>query len=385
MAQRLCAGILICFLFIDMLINKNSSVFLKGFTQLEKIVNNILAMKVGIFTKKLLYLKQKNLGIFLKGFTLIEALIVIAIIALLSVYYVANLRPDKLDSLRMDSTRLAADIRYIRNMAATRAVYNGSFPSGGYGILLKNGDGINIKSYYKLYAGTESNVLKTVYLADPAFRLVDSNSLLERSAAIQDQNQKKFAFVSENNISVNGLVLSPTGDYQIEIYYDFEENGQDYYYLAKLDLGRQTADDFIWSNIAVTYETDTPDCGNKIIESGEVCEPVDVAGNFNSNCTPQCQLNICGDGYILGSEQCELNQNNTRGLYCSINYWCKNCLTPGGNNTCISFDANGNAQTGASCCGALPVSDFRNYNCMNCVLVTNTCPSVCPDPGDIEG
>lgn len=347
MAQRLCAGILICFLFIDMLINKNSSVFLKGFT-------------------------------------LIEALIVIAIIALLSVYYVANLRPDKLDSLRMDSTRLAADIRYIRNMAATRAVYNGSFPSGGYGILLKNGNGINIKSYYKLYAGTEANVLKTVYLADPAFRLVDSNSL-ERSAAIQDQNQKKFAFVSENNISVNGLVLSPIGEYQIEIYYDFEENGQDYYYLAKLDLGRQTADDFIWSNIAVTYETDTPECGNKIVESGEACEPIDVAGNFNSNCTPQCQLNICGDGYILGSEQCELNQNNTRGLYCSINYWCKNCLTPGGNNTCISFDANGNAQTGASCCGALPVSDFRNYNCMNCVLVTNTCPSVCPDPGDIEG
>jgi prepilin-type N-terminal cleavage/methylation domain-containing protein len=62
---------------------KNSSVFLSGFTRLEKLIHAILISKVSRVTQKLLYLKKKNSSVFLTGFTLIEVLIVVAIMLIL--------------------------------------------------------------------------------------------------------------------------------------------------------------------------------------------------------------------------------------------------------------------------------------------------------------
>jgi prepilin-type N-terminal cleavage/methylation domain-containing protein len=330
-----------------------------------------------------------------KAFTLIEALVVIAIIATLSVFYVLNLRSNTLDLLRMDSARLAADIRYVRSMAASRAVYNNTtFPTGGYGIRFKNGAGAT-KSYYQLYAGDENNIIKTVELANVAFRLVDSNAV-PRAVAIDDPNFKKFAFLSENSIYTSGLEINAAGDYQVEIYYDFikliDGAPKNYYYIAKLNLGRKTADDFVWSNLSVTYETNTPVCGNVIVESGEDCEPL-VDGVRNPNCLPPaagetlaCHDNSCGDGFVAGGEECEKNSLPTSiGLTCSA-YWCYSCssLAPQsqGVGGCSVVNADGSITSHTSCCGG--TDNFREtWNCVRCTKITYGCLSACPD-GELE-
>jgi prepilin-type N-terminal cleavage/methylation domain-containing protein len=361
MAGRLYSGILIYFHFINMSIKKNSS-----------------------FSTA--------------GFTLLEALIVIAIIGLMSVFYVANLRPDTLELLRMDSTRLAADIRYIRSMSASRAIYNNTFPTGGYGILFKNGDGSSSKSYYQLYAGSAGDIIKTVELSNVAFRLVDSNSRLLKEDAIDDQGFKNFRFVSENSVYTNDLVMSADGDYQIEIYYDFTKGTDDYYYIAKLNIGRKTADDFVWSNLATTYDTNTPVCGNGVVESGEACEPV-ADGVVNVNCLPVsagntlgCSFNSCGDGYILGSEECEYNGVDV-GIQCGVGSFCYVCWAmsflnnedadPELENGCTNLSADGTTVFPSSCCGGAVPWDARvepAYHCINCRRTTAICPTSCSDP-----
>jgi prepilin-type N-terminal cleavage/methylation domain-containing protein len=67
-------------------INKknNLSVSLEGFTRLEKLINNILKIKVGKISKKLLNIRRNNLSVSLSGFTLIEVLISLSIFAVVA-------------------------------------------------------------------------------------------------------------------------------------------------------------------------------------------------------------------------------------------------------------------------------------------------------------
>ncbi len=390
MGRRLCVGILICFLFIDMLVNKNSGIFLKGFTQLEKLINNILAVKIGKVNKKLLYLKQKNSSVFLTGFTLIEVLIVIAIIAVLSVYYVINLRPNTIELLKMDTNRLAADIRYIRSMTTSRATYNGVFPEDGYGILFKNGNGTTVSSYYIVFAGSVSNEIKRVTLSKPAFRLVDPNSNLARVSAISDTTTKTFSFTSENTVQSSGLELSADGDYQLEIYYGFNQEGAEYYYLSRLDIGRRTADNFVWSNLAINYAIHGVACGNGIVETGESCERFAEDGTtiVNANCFPDgflvggvamgCKSNSCGDGVIAGTETCERGVGATGGLYYENR--CANvphynwCYTCSASNTGICRDMSG---ASVGCC----LANANAGTCTDCQWNSAVCfrePRICP-------
>jgi prepilin-type N-terminal cleavage/methylation domain-containing protein len=294
----------------------------KAFTRSEKLMDNILIVKVGRIIKKLFSLKQKNSGVFLTGFTLIEALVVIAIIATLSVFYVINLRPNTAELLKMDTTRLAADIRYVRSMAASRAIYNnGTFPTGGYGIFFKNGNGTTAKSYYTLFAGNPNNEIKKVYLSNVAFRLVDPNSTLSRDLAIKDEVPKSFIFASEN-IVTSDLKASEDGDYQIEIYHNTSRGVDLEYSKSQINIGRKTADSFVWSNLSITYDARGIVCGNGIVETGESCErcvntgcTLDPNSVVDANCFPAgftinsvamgCKYNSCGDGVIAGTEQCE--------------------------------------------------------------------------------
>lgn len=431
MAVRLYSGILIYFHFINMK-NKNSSVFFAKIHPLEKLINNILTGKVFVSTKKLLYLKQKNSNVFLKGFTqlenfikfnlcrsvilntkkiscwgifrgrdsltgftLIEALIVIAIIGIMSVFYVINLRPDTTKLLEMDTTRLAADIRYVRSLATSRVTYNGTFPIGGYGIIFKNETGTN-KSWYKLYADSTNNIIKTVYLSDAAFSLVDPNSALPRELAINDTTQKRLAFIGENKLTTSGFGASADGDYQIEIYYDIDSL---HYSKATINIGRQTVDNFVWSNLAVTYDTKGIECGNGIVETGESCErlaedgtTVIDAGCFSAGLLVDpdnipnngdeinmgCKRNSCGDGVIAGTENCELNANADVKYYtnhCSNlphHNWCYNCDHPANvNNVCQDIAGNS-----INCCLSNKIG-----TCTDCQWINDPCfnePRICP-------
>lgn len=255
------------------------------------------------------------------GFTLIEAMAVIVIIGLISVFFVINMKPDTIALLKMDTTRLAADIRYIRSMAATRATHNGSYPTEGYGIFFKNGNGTTIKSYYELKAG--SDLLKTVYLSSTAFRLVDPN--LEYPGAIV-YTDKYFKFITENFVRTD-LREGASGDYKIDIYYPFKNvAGQDIYYKSQINIGQKTSDEFTWSNLSTVYETNQPICGNDVVELGEQCEPIEE-GVINLNCRPDCKTNICGDGYVLGTEVCDKSPDfpdNFEGI-CSNLTWRYTC------------------------------------------------------------
>ena len=241
------------------------------------------------------------------GFTLIEAMVVIVIIVLISVFFVVIMKPDTIALLKMDTTRLAADIRYVRSMATTRATYDGSFPSDGYGIVFQNGNGTTEKSYYKLYAG--SNLLKTVYLSNVAFRLVDPNE--GYPFAIDITTEKKFFFKTENSVVASGFKLSATGDYQIDIYCNIGTIATELvYYKSQITLGQKTSDNFTWSNLATIYDTNTPLCGNGEIELGEECERYEnkIAEDLDiidSNCLLNCKKNQCGDGVIVLPETCE--------------------------------------------------------------------------------
>lgn len=277
-------------------------------------------------------MKQRKSGINLRGFTLIEALIVIAIIGLMSVFYVVNLRPDTEEFLKMDTTRLAADIRYVRSLATSRVTYNnGIFPVGGYGIVFYNRDGSS-KSFYQLYAGNygnPANIIKTVELSDRAFHLLDPNSPTYTSD-INVNYTRSFYFESENSIGSNGFQMSADGDYQIEIYHSYVEPdasgvNKNYYSKAKINIGRQTADYFVWSNLAIAYDSRGIQCGNGIVETGETCEQLDIDGAIqDAECFPaghpkQCQRNSCGDGVIAGTEACELNDD------AAVNYYANRC------------------------------------------------------------
>jgi prepilin-type N-terminal cleavage/methylation domain-containing protein len=374
------------------MVNKNSTVLLKGFTQLEKLIDNMLITKVVIITKKLLYLKQNKSSVFQTGFTLIEALIVIAIIGLMSVFYVVNLRPDTTELLKMDTTRLAADIRYVRSLATSRVTYNnGIFPVGGYGIVFYNRDGSS-KSFYQLYAGNygnPANIIKTVELSDSAFHLLDPNSSTY-SSDINVTATRSFYFESENSIGTNGFQMSADGDYQIEIYYSYVEPdasgvNKNYYSKAKINIGRQTADYFVWSNLAIAYDSRGIQCGNGIVETGETCEQLDIEGAIqDAECFPaghpkQCQRNSCGDGVIAGTEACELNDDAAVNYYanrCSNVphvdwcYRCDNAL----NNGAVCQDMDG---TLIPCC----LSHASAGTCTDCQWDAANCwkePDICP-------
>lgn len=296
-------------------------------------MNNILVLKAIRIIKKLLYFKKKNLGVSLTGFTLIEAMAVIVIIGLISVFFVVNTKPDQFALLKMDTTRLAADIRYIRSMATTRATYNGSYPADGYGIIFYNKDGSINKSYYELYAG--SNLLKTVYLANVAFRFVDPN--LEYPTAINITTPKKFFFKTENKV-VSDLTASASGEYKIDIYYAYSVGA---YYKSQITIGQKTSDDFTWSNLATTYDTNDPVCRNGVVELGEECEryeprtyPTDplIIREDGHDCLLNCRSNQCGDGIILGEETCETTIGGSD-YYCPNWNWAMNCSSLSGCQT----------------------------------------------------
>ncbi len=304
------------------------------------------------------------------GFTLIEVMIVIIIIGIMSVFFVVNIRPDNIALLRMDTTRLAADIRYVRSMAASRATYNGSYPSGGYGIVFTNGNGTTVKSTYQLYAGSTSNVLKTVTLSNVAFRLVDPNYYSGYEAAINANNIKRFVFKTENIFESAGFYSSASNEYQIDIYYGFLDESIPVYYKSTITIGQKTSDDFVWSNLLTTYDTNRPVCGNGVLELGEACEPVYENGDPipNTNCRPDCAVNTCGDGYVMQSETCEIANGLDNDNYpeCPNIGWLYSCSDINSYGDC------GGVVDSPNCCPTYT----RGY-CLDCQWLDNISPLPC--------
>ncbi len=241
------------------------------------------------------------------GFTLLEMLIVIAIVAILSSVYIANVRMSNFQKLKIAGEKMASDINYTRSMAISRAVYKGTYP-GSYGIIFYNGDGGSVASYYVIYAGNKNNVIKRVTLPDKSFRLVDPNM---SPFDINYNGYVYLSFISENKIVANGFKLSPSGEYQIAIMQlvpisqgAFIFNTYNKFFVS---LGIVSGDNYTWGGASLSYDYVSPECGNGKLETeaGEQCD----LGENNSDtgyCLLDCKINKCGDNKLyLGVEECD--------------------------------------------------------------------------------
>lgn len=101
----------------------------------------------------MLFSKIKKSNIANSGYSLIELLAVIAIIGIMAAVAVLSYSENKKKVLLDKAVQqMALDLRRVQNMAINTAVFNGSVPSGGYGIYLlipTNG--------YTLYADTNGS------------------------------------------------------------------------------------------------------------------------------------------------------------------------------------------------------------------------------------
>jgi len=225
------------------------------------------------------------------GFTLIELLIVIGLMALLSVIFIVSIRSTQRQLFNKDMTNLANDLRYVRNLAVSKAMYNGA-PTSGYGVRIINSNGTTQASTYVLYANNywnPANIIKTVTLSDVDFRIGDYSDpqSIETSGRSID-----FVFIDDKTISSSGLTLGANNQYQL--FSQYADTGG--YMRSVLLLGEKSQDGFVWANIGQYIDFFAYACGNGIVEAGEECDD----GNLEDDdgCDRNCQTEGGGGGRI---------------------------------------------------------------------------------------
>ena len=198
---------------------------------------------------------MKNLFKNRSGFSFIELMIAIAIIMIISAAFVVNVRLNTQETIHTRVDKLTSDVRYLRNLAVSRAKYQfvgqteaeKAYPPGGYGIYF-NGNVTQHK--YFLYAddGTQvgyqaANDEKLYEVVVHPLKLDDQNSGL---------NSFYFAFISEHEVSTN-MGLGQQTQYTINIREDIGAWGTGYQ--GTLILGELSSDGYVWSNIGTSYGT----------------------------------------------------------------------------------------------------------------------------------
>lgn len=187
------------------------------------------------------------------GFSFIELMIAIAIIMLISAAFVVNIRVNTQEDIRVRTEKIAADIRYIRNLAISRSEYQfasqteseKTYPPGGYGVYFSgtydkyiifadNGDTNG-------YQSAQDEMLYEVSV-DP-FVLDDQNSTLTNFY---------FVFVSEHEVVTN-MGQGSQKQYTLNLREDIGAYGDGYQ--GSLILGEISSDGYVWSNIGTSYST----------------------------------------------------------------------------------------------------------------------------------
>ena len=200
---------------------------------------------------------MKNLFKNRSGFSFVELLIAIAIIMIISAAFVVNVRLNTQETIHTRVDKLTSDVRYLRNLAVSRAKYQfagqteaeKAYPPGGYGIYF---NGAVTQHKYFLYAdngnatgyqATEDEKLYEV-VVDP-LKLDDQNSAL---------SSFYFAFVSEHEVVTN-MGLGQETQYTINIRENIGAWGTGYE--GTLILGELSSDGYVWSNVGTSYGTFT--------------------------------------------------------------------------------------------------------------------------------
>lgn len=189
------------------------------------------------------------------GFSFIELIIAIAIIIIISSVFIVNIRLNTQEDIQTKTEKLAADLRYIRNLAVSRAEYKfadqsedqRAYPAGGYGIFF---NGSLARDKYFLFAddGTQTGYQAS---QDEILYEVETYPLL-----LDDQNSTAsnfwFTFVSENQ-TVSSMGLGTEKKYIVNLREDIGVYGNGYQ--GSIILGEVSSDGYIWSNIGTYYGT----------------------------------------------------------------------------------------------------------------------------------
>jgi len=202
------------------------------------------------------------------GVTFIELMIAIGIVAIISAVFVLVIHPDDLDEVKRVTDQVAADIRYARNLAVSRATYNFGgaigevYPPGGYGFQYEDTSSAPVK--YFIFAnlgvdGADVDASADNYDEDKDFiikEVVLENSVLEMTSIPAESWTRYFTFLTENEVSSNWPVDS-NGRYSLRI----ENPGPGYPdqgYRGNITIGEDTADGYTWSRIGTYYSSFTP-------------------------------------------------------------------------------------------------------------------------------
>jgi prepilin-type N-terminal cleavage/methylation domain-containing protein len=204
-----------------------------------------------------------------KGLTFIELMIAIAIIVIISAISIAYIKGTVMDEVERVTEQFAADIRYTRNLAVSRTVFDFStfssnpsvvalgeiYPPGGYGISIDKTaglyrifvdsgiDGADSGSGVLGYDADTDPIIKTETLTNALIKLGDLNNT--------GANSNYFSFKSENGLDTN-LVASTNGKYQVEV--DYKTAYPNRSYKGILSIGELSADGYVLLNLGRSFQ-----------------------------------------------------------------------------------------------------------------------------------
>lgn len=214
-----------------------------------------------------------------KGLTFIELMVAIAIIGIISAIFVFYIKGTDRERVEMVTEQIAADAKYVRNLATSRTTYdfgdgNGPvFPPGGYGIEFNDFDNGNPAEYFvfvdKAIDGDDLGAYKADY--DPLIDgLIKHVILDDADLRLDDTSGTKtyfyFTFLEENKVATNMTsytvdngkynmaILDPGPGYPAKGYKGIISLGESSAEVSEAPLDYQ----YIWGNIGFYYAVYNP-------------------------------------------------------------------------------------------------------------------------------
>lgn len=189
------------------------------------------------------------------GVTFIELMVAIAVIAIISSIFVINIQESKKQQIKRFTQKMAADVRYVRSLATSRAVHQFSgqteeeavYPPGGYGIFFTQNPE---PDRYYIYADN-GNQDGFQWGQDEWISYVDLEDLDITDANHISSVHFYFTFYTENEIRTN-MYQDSSSRYEVQLRERLVSGtGQQ----GTLVLGEYSNDGSILSNIGESYGT----------------------------------------------------------------------------------------------------------------------------------
>ena len=181
------------------------------------------------------------------GTTLMELLVAIAIIAIMTGIFISQIRISDQEQLETITERVAADLRQLRNLSASRVIgENNQYPVGGYGIAFQDYNGIDTPSYYILFADDGQNIgydpTEDDLIAKYTFPVTDITVYPANSSNV---DQFFYTFITEHTSTTS---VPYTGDGFLVTIDDVLNS-----YKGEIKISDSASDGYIWGNVAVNY------------------------------------------------------------------------------------------------------------------------------------